>query len=57
MEIIGVKNLHGSINFELRIVNFCLFVDCLVKTKMVLKRFGKVRELQFDQMAEKKSLL
>ena len=50
IKLIDVKYLHESLNFELRIggkifwrKGFCLLIDPLVKTKMILKIFGKPR--------------
>ena len=50
IKLIDVKYLHESLNFELRIggkifwrKGFCLFIDPLVKTKMILKHFWKTQ--------------
>ena len=50
IKLIDVKYLHESLNFELRIggkifwrKGFCLFIDPLVKTKMILKNFWKTQ--------------
>ena len=42
IKLIDVEYLHEYLNFELRIGGkFCLFIDPLVKTKMILKHFWK----------------
>lgn len=48
------KYSYQSITFELRtgrnVCQFCVFIDTLVKTKVILKRFGKfkVKFLSYD---------